>query len=663
MYLLKIIYLCLLVIIVDCSNVYGNEGSQDSIVVQGSIDSLVINGEDLFVEGWVGVANKNIKVTSISIWLADTLVYNGLFERQQRPDVVRATGRGDWLNSGWRIDSKLPSNLDDGLYSVKVLIALDNGYEVDLPINGQLESITIRRSSFNIMSDRLVQISVLMLFCIGLTIFASKKIAHQISTRILTVCLVSLAFAMGAQVFLYFSPGAMSPDSFLILMQARTGIFEDGHPPLMATIWRQVDEIVPGPIGMLVLHLTLFYGGLYLIFRWGAQRYGYCILPVFFIIGMFPPIIGILGAIWIDIMMVGFFIMAIGVFLAGYANQKDSRRVMLFLSAFVLATLGLAVRHNGAAGAFPLIAFFIFQSMRTQAKTLPRLAFAIGGGIVCTLLVFAGAKQISIWMVDVPKYFWRVGAMYDIAGTSYQEKKYLFSPKVFSGNSLEDVDKLYSPRSVLPLESGVQIHTLPGQPVKEGKSFDVRELELSLNQHLFSNWVEAIVHHPTAYLKHRYDVFASLVTRSPWGLWAPVWESIVPNDLGMVDRPLTKSAYFDDVRSMASQQSVIFVPLLYLLLCAIALIPTLIFGLRFQNDALLLASALFGSGLAHMAGLFFVVHSADFRYSHWMIVATTLGTGFVLLESARAAWKFSVLGSSVIISKEKWLHKSGHLDN
>ena len=181
-------------------------------------------------------------------------------------------------------------------------------------------------------------------------------------------CLLLLAFAMGTQVFLYFNPGAMSPDSFAILIQARTGIFEDGHPPLMAAIWRQIDGIVPGPIGMLVLHLALFYGGFYLIFRWGAQRYGYFIVPVFFVVGMSPPIIGILGAIWIDITMAGFFIMAIGLFLAGYANQKDSRRVMLLLSALVLATLGLAVRHNGAAGAFPLIAFFIFQSMRTQAE-------------------------------------------------------------------------------------------------------------------------------------------------------------------------------------------------------------------------------------------------------------------------------------------------------
>jgi hypothetical protein len=66
------------------------------------------------------------------------------------------------------------------------------------------------------------------------------------------------------------------------------------------------------------------------------------------------------------------------------------------------------------------------------------------------------------------------------------------------------------------------------------------------------------------------------------------------------------------------------------------LLPTLVLGLQLKNDALLLSTALYGSGLAHMAGLFFLACSADFRYSHWMITASTLGTSFVLLEIVRA---------------------------
>ena len=66
------------------------------------------------------------------------------------------------------------------------------------------------------------------------------------------------------------------------------------------------------------------------------------------------------------------------------------------------------------------------------------------------------------------------------------------------------------------------------------------------------------------------------------------------------------------------------------------MLPALVFGLRFQNQTLLVASALYGSGLAHMAGLFFLAASADFRYSHWMITTTVLATSLVVLELVRA---------------------------
>jgi hypothetical protein len=58
--------------------------------------------------------------------------------------------------------------------------------------------------------------------------------------------LILLIITMAMQVYLHFAPGAMSPDSFTILAQARSGIFEDGHPPLMAAIWRLLELIEPG---------------------------------------------------------------------------------------------------------------------------------------------------------------------------------------------------------------------------------------------------------------------------------------------------------------------------------------------------------------------------------------------------------------------------------
>lgn len=456
-----------------------------------------------------------------------------------------------------------------------------------------------------------------------------------ISQRLIAAGLLATAVAMGSQVFLHFNPGALSPDSLSILAQARSGIFEDGHPPLMAAIWRLVDRVVPGPIGMLLLNLCLFYGGLYLIFRWAAPRYQLGVLPAFLVVGLFPPIIGILGVIWIDITMAGFFLVALGIFLDGSARPQKGLRIIFLLVALLLATLAMAVRHNGAAGAFPLIALFLLQSVRSEVKPLTRLAVATIGGLVVTLLLFLGTKQVSTWSVDVHRHFWRVAAMYDIAGTSYQENAYLFYPDVIEDNSLDNVRKLYSPRSLTPLLLGQQVHALPLQRMEKGKPIEFNLSNPSLNQRLLSNWMDVIVNHSTAYLTHRCDVFASLVTRSPWGLWGPVFDAVYPNDLGIAERPAKDSAYFAYIKLLALQ-SLIFVPLLYLILSAFAVLPVLVFGLRFQNQTLLVASALYGSGLAHMAGLFFLAASADFRYSHWMITTTVLATSLVVLELVRA---------------------------
>lgn len=451
--------------------------------------------------------------------------------------------------------------------------------------------------------------------------------------------LLILAMAMGSHVFLHFTPGALSQDSYSILAQARSGIFEDGHPPLMAAIWRLIDGISPGSIGMLLLNLILFYGGLFLIFRWAVPRYKGWVLPAIFVVGTFPPVVGILGAIWIDITMAGFFLATLGLLLNGLSCSKKWQCVALCCLALCFATLGIAIRHNAAAGAFPLIALFLLQTVGPKDKPVARLAFAITGGLIVTLLLFIGAKQASARFTDVPRHLWRVAAVYDIAGASYQENANLFYPDVINDSTLDNVRTLYSPRSLAPLFLGQQIHAIPEQPMEEGEPIKLNVSNENLNERLSANWRGVIAEHPAAYLTHRYNVFTSLVTRSPWGLWAPVFDAVYPNDLGIEERPVRATAYFAWIKWLVLHTSV-FIPAMYLILSATALLPTLVAGLRFQCPPLLVAAALYGSGLAHMAGLFFIAASGDFRYSHWMVTTTLLATSLVALELARAAYRF-----------------------
>ncbi|MEM7353105.1 MAG: hypothetical protein AAF657_20090, partial [Acidobacteriota bacterium] len=53
-------------------------------------------------------------------------------------------------------------------------------------------------------------------------------------------------------------PGFLSYDSFYMLRQARFGLTDSMHPPLMTLIWRALDSIYPGPALMLLFNASLF---------------------------------------------------------------------------------------------------------------------------------------------------------------------------------------------------------------------------------------------------------------------------------------------------------------------------------------------------------------------------------------------------------------------
>lgn len=134
--------------LVSTHSAYSESSTISEPVLQGFVDSLVVEGDNLIAQGWVGAMKPKNKVVSISIWLADTLVYEERFEGFERPDVVNATGRSDWLKSGWRINAALPSNLEAGNYLVKVLAKLDNGMEAKLSL--QQESVPVSINEYRI---------------------------------------------------------------------------------------------------------------------------------------------------------------------------------------------------------------------------------------------------------------------------------------------------------------------------------------------------------------------------------------------------------------------------------------------------------------------------------------------------------------------------------
>lgn len=447
------------------------------------------------------------------------------------------------------------------------------------------------------------------------------------------LALLALVLAWSTYLFVSFSPGAMSTDSFYIMQQARDGVFKDDHPPLMAMTWWLLAKLSSGQEVLLALNLFLFWGGAFLVFAALSVRSGWLALVGFVLFAIQPAILGILGVIWIDIFMAALLIVTVGA-LALAAVSEGWSRSGFSLMALVFGFLAIGARHNSAAAVSPLFAVALLLLLPSARFSVTRVSCASIIAVPLAILALFLWGQISKHVTERPNNMISLLAMYDIAGTAIHTGVAIPELSSLQPVSYDDLALLYTPRSVIPLQVGKQVHSANPQPTR-GVTIPMRDSFSSEGkEQLMRNWTSAIVGHPVAYLRHRANVFASLIGLPPWTeLWAPLYSAVLPNDMGV--KPISEAEeskiqrYF---RSL-SQSSYVFHPFIYLTISILAFPVFIAFAIRKGDQVLMLGSALLLSGLAHMVGLFFIAGSGDFRYSHWLVVSTCLGIVIVLVRS------------------------------
>lgn len=76
-----------------------------AVAGQGHVDQIESDPARQLVtlRGWVASENPAVFVTQLVVSVAGKQVYRGRFERSLRPDVVQASGRDDWLWSGFEV--------------------------------------------------------------------------------------------------------------------------------------------------------------------------------------------------------------------------------------------------------------------------------------------------------------------------------------------------------------------------------------------------------------------------------------------------------------------------------------------------------------------------------------------------------------------------------
>ncbi|MCY9844244.1 hypothetical protein [Vibrio caribbeanicus] len=432
-------------------------------------------------------------------------------------------------------------------------------------------------------------------------------------------------------VLLYY-PGGLSVDSFLVLEQANSGIISDGYSPIHILFVKALYNLQSSYFLVIAVGLLFYHTGIFLIsyylFRHSLKKT--VLFSLFFL--TFPPIAGIMGALWSDVTMASLFILFIGLILTSL--EVDSNKVyfsILFISALVLF-LGMSQRHNGAAAALPLCIFFSYSLIsRLRTKKSYLLSFIIG--IFINISFFVVATSINNLTSVDKKNYWRSVPLYDIAAISCSKKKLYFEQKIISETSLSNICSLYSKRSYLPLAFGEQVHAISDKEIYKGAPVYFIDSIVNLNEKIIANWLHAVFNNFGYYVYHRFSLMYSMLTGSQWGLWVPVYNEIPPNDFGVDESSTYSSLYFMLMRGFNSIP-VLSYPISYLIISLFVFVISTKHLLRDNSERYFITLILSMSSITHFSGLFFFAVSSDYRYAHWIVLSGLLSS-FLLLHPRR----------------------------
>lgn len=263
----------------------------------------------------------------------------------------------------------------------------------------------------------------------------------------------------------------------------------------MAWVWSLFLWIKKGPQTMLIFHLTMYWGGLFLIW-FQSIRKGYKIYPWIPLLGFLPPLWSLGGNIWKDMGLGYSLVLTIGLFFCW-----TRRRNWLIGLIYLLLFYATAVRKNGLAATLPFFVLgpiFLF-STGTDRKPYQNLKLAFSGLITFTATIFLILGFENLYLKAKKEYWGQTVLLYDLAYIGLTENIDLIPPAFRSPD--------YSKASIA---RGMSFRELDRLIWYDKHAIQVTDRESDLKE-LSSTWIHSVFRYPSRYLKLRIEVFKSLL--------------------------------------------------------------------------------------------------------------------------------------------------------
>lgn len=402
-------------------------------------------------------------------------------------------------------------------------------------------------------------------------------------------------------------PGFMSIDSLDQYAQAKTGIYSNWHPPLMAWIWNKLLLIIDGPQPMLLLN-NLFYWGAALIISLKIRNTP---LSIIFLISCFaPPLINFLGVIWKDTMLMSMLFFQTSLLLVFYdMNKWTINKILIVCLILIISFVCIMLRHNALFAIIPFISL-IFCFFYKKLKHF--YAFVFGSFVTIGFFLAGGfvSKKLCLGKSLHPEQQLMV---YDLMGLSSSLKKNLFPDYLNKKITLDTLPKIYSPCD----GALFAIFHMQCATTKESQ-FD------SLN----IIWKKEVVLHPSIIFSHKLRAFRCLFFESS----LTTFPNIHPNEYGFAlsNHNIVRDKYVQYIESKWAVA--LYKAWFYLIGCFLVFILSLFTFSKGNNSKALLAIYISLSGLLYGCSYFLLSPCNDLRYNYWTIGAFFL-SAILFLDS------------------------------
>ena len=413
-----------------------------------------------------------------------------------------------------------------------------------------------------------------------------------------------------------FYPGYIDLDSLWQLREARSRLFEDAHPPLLAFLWGYFDRIVPGPFLMLLFQNIYFWSGLAIFVSLLVKNSIFSSLIILGM-GLFPPIFLCLGTIWKDTPMAAALLTACSFLII--AKERKSR------TAWVISLLNLyfagSTRHDAIAAVFPMalwaggVGYEICRPSSERGRPIQHFKWGVA---VFLLIWIAGGltNQLLVPKKSLVARLLPAGAQnfmaHDLVAISVKTN-HVYLPAYMNRpdkpRTIEDLSRMYVPESAYPLF--YDFSTLSSSGLRIPFSQDPKELS-----ELGRIWMKTVLSHLPVYLHHRIECFKVLMGWAP-GKRYNLYVYTTGEQLKLIGisvKPSRLNSWFMN-RMGSWEKSLLFKSWIYALLIMLFMQIAVI-----SRSELLLPILVVGSSALLRIILFFFVSScAFFHYNLWTV--------------------------------------------